>query len=59
MDISIEMGFIFNSKVDKWAQEAGENVTVHYMPIPKGPSVTAIGESNPFWVAFDRAIKEL
>lgn len=46
-------------QIKQWCEEAGGQVTIKF--IQKDPKVpaTKIDDSNPFWVAFESAMKEL
>lgn len=43
----------------QWCKEAGGDIEMNYIQKnPKAP-LTAINDSNPFWIVFKRAIDEL
>lgn len=46
-------------QIHKWCQEAGGGIKIVYEKKDKKAPITITDGSNPFWVAFESAIKEL
>lgn len=45
-------------QIERWASEAGSNVTVNILKGLKPPP-TPVDDSNPYWIAFKKATDEL
>lgn len=42
--------------MNKWCQEAGDGVVISYEQKDKHIKPSTVDDSNPFWVAFKRAV---
>lgn len=47
-----------NSKIIRWCDEAGGNITVHNIERGEKQIATQVDDSNPFWVAFKTGAAE-
>ncbi|XP_055303614.1 aminoacylase-1-like [Sitodiplosis mosellana] len=49
----------FEKTINRWCEEAGGNIELNYIHKNPQAPVTAIDDSNPYWLAFKKAIDEL
>lgn len=49
----------FEEMLNKWCEEAGEDVWIEYQQKDQHTPVTNIDDTNPFWVAFKKASDNL
>lgn len=46
-------------QIEKWSQEAGGGIKIIYEKKDKKAPITKTDSTNPYWVAFESAIKEM
>uniref|UniRef100_A0A4X2LLA2 N-acyl-aliphatic-L-amino acid amidohydrolase n=1 Tax=Vombatus ursinus TaxID=29139 RepID=A0A4X2LLA2_VOMUR len=49
----------FDERIQGWCQEAGEGVTYQFYQKFTEPRITAVDDSNPWWVEFSRVCREM
>lgn len=49
----------FEKTLNKWCEEAGEDVWIEYEQKDSHTPVTDIDETNPFWAAFKKAFDNM
>lgn len=58
--LKFHINFLWFLKLKQWCDEAGGNVTMqHFGDEPVKEQVTAVDDSNPYWLAFKRATDEV
>lgn len=46
-------------QIKQWCTEAGKDVTIKIVLKDERSSITKTDSSNPFWVAFENAVKDM